>query len=149
MSSTSQLPNLDHIVWTKATTESGKNYEVGVTKAAAEIRSKAIAAGGLKPIVRANGVKEEFSIFIDWPVGDSEWKTTSSQVQNDAAITKYKLYEYDGYWKYVLHFVNTIHYDYQFKDASPDVYTCDTWTNDDHYIRFDSTDATMKKIMGR
>lgn len=115
-------------------------------KAAVEAQSKTPGTVVLKP---ARGEKEEFSILVDWPMGESVWKDTSSEVQDVAAIKKYKLYEYNGYWKYVLHFENTLHYDYQFKDESNDVYMCDTWENGDHYVRYDSEKPAIKKIMGR
>jgi hypothetical protein len=143
---TDHLPLDDgSIRWRKATSQNGKSFEIGV---ATSMESRSEISQTIEQDFARKG-KTEFSIFVKWPVGQSLWTTTSSEVQDIAAITEYQLYEYNGFWKYVLHFKNTLTYDYQFKDESGDVYRCDTFVTGDHYIRYDSDQPTITKVMGR
>lgn len=143
---TSHLPLDDgSIRWRKATSQNGKPYEIGVALTSIEAQSEIHQTTGQD---FARKEKTEFSIFVEWPVGESLWTTTSNEVQDIAAITEYKLYEYNGFWKYVLHFKNTLTYDYQFKDESGGLYRCDTFVTGDHYIRYDSDKPTITKVMG-
>lgn len=101
------------VVWTKKTTPGGKAYEIGFqnasTEASTALSAMAIDSG---PIMRAHGTQQPFNVTLDWPVGDNTWKDTTSTVYDIAGLQRYKLYEYDGFWKYTLYITNNVNYNY-------------------------------------
>lgn len=102
--------------------------------------------------------KHDFTIQVNWPVTDSDdWVTTSPEVQQIAAITRYKLNPNPQpdpenppviWYEYTLSFTNTEHYDYYFTDKTNDHYENNTYRNGDHFIQYSSDDPTIVSITG-
>ena len=102
--------------------------------------------------------KHDFTLAVNWPV-TTDWVPTSSEVQQIAGITRYKLlYEPRPepppgekpppiWFNYHLWFTNTEHYDYYFSDKS-DHYENNTYINRDHYVDYNSDDPTIVSITG-
>jgi hypothetical protein len=152
------------IQWEPFTTAKGRKYEVGRSQGGsapanalgAANASGAVNASGLANVLAAEAVaapiaaggKRDFGIAVSWAVGDTQWKNTSPDVRERSAITRYKLYEYDGSWKYMLEFSNEEHYDYYFYDETGDKYEVNTFRNGDHYVRYDSDQPNIVFISG-
>lgn len=127
-----------NIDWKTFTTEKGHKFEVGFPTGAVQQEQTQDAAL----------TKTDFGISVIWPVGDSSWKNTDSNTRTTAAITRYTLYQYDGFYKYMLYFTNTEHYDYYFYDETGDRYEVNTYRNGDHYVRYDSNKPEIIYIKG-
>lgn len=146
------IPGLEHVVWTKATTKNGQSYAVGVGKASTDIKSELQAGlsefGGpvLKP---AHGEPEAFSIGVNWPVADA-FVATSTEVYDVAGISKYELKKnaWWNYYDYCLWIDNNVNYTYSFQDETGDVYKLTTLIHGEHYVQYDSKKPTIIKVSG-
>ena len=138
--SQNDVPDIDNIKWVEHKTKSGDTYRVG-TKATATKQGQ-----------EENDIpesKHDFDIAVNWPVGNSDWKQPTADVQSTAAITGYKLYfQEKSAFSYILYFSNTEHYDYIFFDKTGDSYECDTYVNDDHYVQYNSSNPDIVRITG-
>ena len=98
--------------------------------------------------------KHDFTIKVDWPVtgtgAGTGWVSTSAEVQQIAAITRYKLIRNTppDPFEYTLFFTNTEHYDYYFTDKTDEHYENNTYINRDHFIGYNSDDPTIVSITG-
>ena len=92
---------------------------------------------------------EDFNLVINWPVGDNSAKTTSSKVYDEAGISAYKLWEYNGFWKYILEFENNVNYNFEFTDEEGDTYGVSTAVHGWHYVRYDSGKPTIVRVKNK
>lgn len=135
MSETTEIIDNKTIRWEEFKTPKGEKYEVGYP----------INEDSTEQVL---GSKKDFGISVNWPVGTDRFKNTTPKVKEKAAITEYKLYEYNGFYKYKLEFVNTEHYNYHFYDETGDSYQVNTFTNGTHYVRYDSKNPDIVFIKG-
>ena len=147
MSDQTVSPKDGSIHWEEATSKKGKPYRVDKENASDTEKGKP------KPGLMD---KHDFTIRVNWPVTTSgDWVATSPEVQQIAAITRYKLLRNPPQdpppavsYEYTLWFTNTEHYRYFFTDKTGDHYENNTYINRDHFIDYDSTDATIVSITG-
>ncbi|KAI1758204.1 hypothetical protein F4782DRAFT_17527 [Xylaria castorea] len=97
--------------------------------------------------------KADFGMTVDWTrTGALDWKATSKEVQDKAAITQYMLKEHstdsDGDIHCTLHFTNTEHYGYHFYDHTGDKYWVSTWRNGDHSVGYYSKKPDINYVTG-
>ncbi|KAF8598341.1 hypothetical protein BDV93DRAFT_526788 [Ceratobasidium sp. AG-I] len=128
------------IEWRKEKTYLGKDYEIGFLR-------------GSQPQPKDPRSLPSFAVPVNWSVAHAgawnEWKATSNEVQERAAISRYNLYEYIGAnWRFMLQFTNRAHYTYYFEDQTGDRYRVDTWRNGDHYLRYNSDHPTIILVDG-
>ncbi|MBO7789006.1 hypothetical protein J6363_31120 [Burkholderia pseudomallei] len=128
------------IEWKEFFSSNGRKYEVGYLRHEENYEHKNTDSDINK--------KEDFGISVNWPVGDGSWKETDPEVQRRAAITRYSLYIYDGFYRYKLYFTNTKHYSYKFFDETGDSYSVNTYRAGDHFVRFDSGKPKIVYISG-
>jgi hypothetical protein len=133
--------NIDEksIFWKECMSEKGKKYEVGYL-----IQEDLLEADKLME----EAGKKDFGITVNWPVEDITWKNTTSEIERRAAITRYALYKYDGFYKYQLYFTNKEHYNYYFYDETGDMYQVNTFRNGDHFVRFNSDEPRIVYVTG-
>ncbi|WP_420551203.1 hypothetical protein [Tenacibaculum aiptasiae] len=135
------LTNIDesNIEWKEFITKQGKKFEIGYLDTD-EKTSTTIKTSSKKP----------FQINVDWEVRKiKKWINTTPDVKTASAISKYALYNQHGItYKYRLEFVNSKHYDYHFTDASGDTYSCNTFRNGTHFIRYNSSAPNIVTIEG-
>jgi hypothetical protein len=134
----------DAIIWKEFTSAKGKKYEVGYL-------SEPGPDGGPGGQSR----KSDFGIAVNWPVGPNTWITTDSSFLATTGISRYKLHSNDaapgnnvGGYAYRLEFSNEEHYDYNFFDEEGDSYRCNTFSNTDHFVRYNSDKPTIAYIKG-
>ncbi|MEV4666056.1 hypothetical protein AB0J85_29430 [Micromonospora echinofusca] len=137
--------NEDAIVWKEFTSAKGKKYEVGYLGEPDADQGGSAAPEG----------KTDFGISCNWPVGANEWITTEASFKTTTAISRYKLHsnadmpgEEVGDYAYRLEFSNEEHYDYDFFDQEGDSYRCNTFSNTDHFVRYNSEKPTIAYIKG-
>ncbi|KAG6833974.1 hypothetical protein H0H93_012844 [Arthromyces matolae] len=150
---------LEDFVWTKVTSLKGNEYEVGTPKAKessfADDLASVVSTSNLKDggILRpAHGEREEFNISVNWPVGTKDWKTTSTTVYDVAGISKYALYENDGWlnvFKYILYFKNNVNYEFMFRDEENDEYQVSTLVHGEHYVKYNSKKPNIVHIKSK
>ncbi|KAL8868253.1 MAG: hypothetical protein Q9174_005109, partial [Haloplaca sp. 1 TL-2023] len=76
---------------------------------------------------------EEFGINVDWPLGNSDWKSLSDELKTKTAITRYALHHSSHpNFDFVLEFTNTENYNYHFYDTTGDSYGVNTFSRGDH-----------------
>lgn len=136
--------------WKTLKSKNGASFKVGRPKSdggvtGGNIKAAAAAVGILRP------AKNNFGISVNWPVEYNAWKSPTDDQTKVSAITGYCL-ETTGTllepYKYILHFINTEHYDYKFTDESNDVYEVDTWSNGNHYVQYNSDQPTIIYVSG-
>lgn len=137
----------DAIIWREFTSAKGKKYEVGyLSEPGADQGGTGEATG-----------KSDFGISCNWPVAaePADWITTASSFKTTTAISRYKLHsnaaasgDNVGGYAYRLEFSNEEHYDYDFFDEEGDSYGCNTFSNTDHFIRYNSDKPTIAYIKG-
>ncbi|KAG9104034.1 hypothetical protein FRC07_009865, partial [Ceratobasidium sp. 392] len=129
--------------WEKATSDNGKEYEIGLPNPGDETTPDS----GLKP-------NSGFNEKVHWTVGDSkDWIYTSEEFKNLTGITRYKLYKdtYEGSWfGYILEFTNIINYHYYFMDSDnpPDRYSKNTFWNGNKFFKFSAENPTIQRVEG-
>src|SRR4051794_7196849 len=138
--------NENAIIWEEFTSAKGKKYEVG------HLAEPGNANGG-RPGQEVK--KTDFGIACNWPVGDNSWITTDADFHTTSAISRYKLHSNDaaaredvGGYAYRLEFSNEEHYDYHFYDQEGDSYRCNTFSNTDHFVRYNSDRPTIAYVTG-
>ncbi|KAG8703831.1 hypothetical protein FRC09_003916 [Ceratobasidium sp. 395] len=127
--------------WEKATSDNGKEYEIGSLTQGDETTPDP----GVTPT-------SGFNVEVNWTVGDpKEWHYTSEDFKRLTGITRYKLYEdrYEGsFFGYILEFSNIINYHYYFTDKSPDWYSKNTFWNGDWALKYSSEKPTVGRVEG-
>lgn len=143
------------IVWKDFKSKNGAGYSVGALKTADDSDADADAADPDSGARFAAPSGELFGIQVDWPLGDSNWKSTSPEVQEKAGITHYALsLNNTGFGsfftssRYALRFMNTDTFNYFFYDETGDYYQVNTWTTGDHVVRFDSAKPKIVFVSG-
>jgi hypothetical protein len=124
-----------NIEWQEAKSEKGKAFRIGVPKAAADT---AHTAG-----------PEVGGIDVDWPPRhENIWIPTSPEVRRVTGITRYKLLynPKESLYEFTLWFTNDEDYDYHFEDKTGDVYRCNTFRKKDHYVQYNSKEATVVRV---
>ena len=97
----------------------------------------------------ATTAKKDFGIVVDWPLGSNEWKETTPEVRSLAGISRYKFHSSSHpLYDYVLEITNTENYNYFFYDKTGDYYKINTYSNNDHLVRFSSHSSTISFITG-
>ncbi|KAJ1334050.1 hypothetical protein MN608_04049 [Microdochium nivale] len=155
------------VVWRKAKTSRGKDFEVGnklsdIVAAVEALKKRKKqpqpqlqqqqANAGAEGI--SNGLETEAEVEpeadwvgVYWPVGDDSWKQVSQAVR-DIGISRYRLY-FNGHpnaYSYTLYFTNTKGWSFDFKDDSNDVYTVSTIINGDHYVKYNSDAPNINAV---
>lgn len=93
--------------------------------------------------------KEDFGITCDWYPSEFEtWKNTSPDFARITGIKSYSVNKYGGIYSYIINFKNTEHYDYTFFDETGDSYTCNTFRNGEHFVRYNSLKPRIVYIKG-
>jgi hypothetical protein len=128
----------DAIQWESFTSEKGNKYDVGYLKSAPP-------ADGADAMT-ATSNKHAFGITVDWPVGTVAY--TDATITARAAITRYMLVKYDGFYEFKLEFDNTEHYNYRFHDETGDSYKVNTFRNGGHFVRYDSARPNIVYVTG-
>lgn len=133
---------MDKIVWKEMKSEQGKTFEVGFLESETKSDEANLACANLSG----------FHIDVNWPVGDASWKyfKEGDKEFDVAAIHRYTLHRYSGpTYDYILEFSNDKHYNYAFCDEGGDIYTCNTFRNGDHFVRYNSDKPTIVAISGK
>ncbi|KAL8861617.1 MAG: hypothetical protein Q9178_002142 [Gyalolechia marmorata] len=129
------------IFWEKATSKKGMVFEIGKKKSGDD-KSKNCD-------VVVTTTKEDFGLDVNWPLGNSDWKGSSTDVQSTAAITRYALHSSSfPRFDFVLEFTNTVNYNYHFYDQTGDSYQVNTYDEGNHYVRFNSAKPTILFVTG-
>ncbi|KAL8960799.1 MAG: hypothetical protein Q9183_005404, partial [Haloplaca sp. 2 TL-2023] len=120
--------------WAPATSKNGVSYEIGVMDS-----DHAPHSSGM----------EDFGTCVDWPLGNSDWKSTSDELMAKTAITRYALHHSrHPLYDFVLEFTNTENYNYYFYDTTGDSYQVNTGSKGDHLVRFNSKQSTIRFVTG-
>lgn len=142
-----QFPVLDegNIQWRDATTKNGVSFQIGVKTTVDTVKEKFKG----RATNDAHAASSTFSVSVRWTVGDTTWKSTPADVKRITAITRYSLHKNsDSIYAYRLNFTNTENYDYFFRDDSGEMYEVNTFSNGDHYLRYNSDTPSIVEISG-
>lgn len=134
----------ESIVWTPETSEKGVAYEIGRPAVDSDKNNNTPKDDD------GDRSKSDFTINVNWPFSSSgDWIYTSQDVRTVSAVVQARVKSNGGgIYSFRLEFHNTEHYDYHFKDEEGDSYRCNTFSNGNHFIRFNSTKPTIVQVRG-
>lgn len=139
-----QVPLLDDddIVWTKATSENGEPFEIGIRKDDAVLREES-----QEPVQTSS---QWYTYNVHWPVDGQTWKAVNKLDQQRFFIRRYRLFHTPGsVYKYRLEFTNIGGFEFAFVDESGLRLELHTPNVKDYAFRYNSSKPTIVKVAVR
>ena len=128
------------VSWKSYTGLNGSPYRVGTKETEDKIQEESGEGG------RQTQSKERFGLYVNWPVGDKNWKETSQEVKDKAGITRHRLSAVDGsFLTYRPDFTNTVNDDCH---DSRRRLRKKHLRNDDYSVEYNSSKPTIIFIRG-
>lgn len=146
--------NDDHIDWGPATNGNRVAYEVRVNMTARAEMSETKAAFNGKELAaqeryRGGGNQGIKDVDVNWLMVGDVWKDVDPN--QSAYITRYSLHinRWSPIWDWKLEFSTPERGYYRFIDESGDYYDVEVNVVGDHYVRYNSSQPTIKKVKYR
>ncbi|KAF8338556.1 hypothetical protein F5887DRAFT_512074 [Amanita rubescens] len=142
-----QLPAFDgdSYQWTKALSENGVPYEVGIRKTEHSIEREREAA-----TTHSTGNPYIREADVNWPVEPDVWKYLNAEDSKHMLISRYAVHKTGEYWfKYMIEFTNLPESgQFWFKDETGDRYSKMTslWGHKDYALRYNSEKPTIVHV---
>ena len=125
--------------WLDCKSSNGNDYSVGYLSADDLEKAKQIEPD-------ASPSMHDFDIAVTWEPSDG-WVMDGGEVERKAAIVRHHLiHPYDQIYNHKLRFTNYEHYDYHFCDKTGDWYRVNTFSNSDHFVRYNSRHGVIVHI---
>ena len=136
------LPLDDDMVWTKATSENGEPFEIGIRKSEEVMREESQDHVQTSP--------GWFTYNVYWPVDGQTWKAVNKVDQQRLFISRYRLYHTpNDVYKYRLEFTNIGGFQFAFVDQNGLRLELHTPTLKTYAFRYNSSRPTIVKVAVR